>query len=262
VNGRPRVRRRGRAGLAALFAGATVAVVIALAAGRGAADDAGCRSALIPAYLPPDGIARIAARPVRDRVVVFNPDSGPGTVRRAGYRSAVAAEQRARTRVIGYVHTGWGARDPAAVRADVMRYRSWYGVDGIFFDETAHDAAQLPYYAALAHDTRADGLAVVAFNPGTVPAPGYVDLADIVVTFEGPARAYDAALRSMPQWTREVPRRKLAHLLYDATRAQALHAVTEGSAGYVYATSASLPDPWSTLPPYLDELEAWLAGCS
>jgi hypothetical protein len=261
VNGRPRARRHRGAGLAALLAAAAVAIVIALAAWRGTGDDPGCRSALIPAYLPPDGIARIAERPVRDRVVVVNPDSGPGAVLRPAYRAAVAAEQRTGTRVLGYVHTGWGARDPAAVRADVVRYRSWYGVDGIFFDETAHDAAQLPYYAALARAARADGLAVVALNPGTVPARQYVDLADIVVTFEGPASTYEDATRSMPGWTREVPRRKIAHLLYDATRAQALDAVTKGSAGYVYATSASLPDPWSTLPPYLDELEARLAGC-
>jgi Spherulation-specific family 4 len=262
VNGRHRARRLGTDRLSAVLVAATVAIVIALAPWRGTGGDAGCRSALIPAYVPPDGIARIAERPVRNRIVVFNPDSGPGAVLGPAYRSAVAAEQRTGTRVLGYVHTGWGAREPAAVRADVVRYRSWYAVDGIFFDETAHDPARLPYFAALARDTRADGAGIVAFNPGTVPAREYVDLADIVVTFEGPAAAYDAAMRSMPKWTRDVPRRKIAHLLYDATGAQALHAVTEGSAGYVYATSASLPDPWSTLPPYLDELEARLAGCT
>jgi Spherulation-specific family 4 len=228
----------------------------------GDGSDSRCRSALIPAYLPPDGIARIAERPVRDRVVIVNPDSGPGTALRPAYRSAVAAEQRAGTRVLGYVHTGWGARDPSAVVADLVRYRSWYAVDGIFFDETAHDAAELPYYASLARDARADGLGVVALNPGVVPARGYFDLADIVVTFEGPASGYDGALRAMPAWLREVPRRKVAHLVYDATREQALRAVTEGAAGFVYATSASLPNPWSSLPAYLDELEARLAGCA
>lgn len=262
MNGRPGVRRRRRGRIAGLLAAGIVAIVIALAAWRGGATDPGCRSALIPAYLPPDGIARLAERPVRDRVVVFNPDSGPGTLRRRAYRTAVAAAQRTGTRVLGYVHTGWGARDPGAVRTDVLRYRSWYAVDGIFFDETAHDAAQLPYYASLARDTRADGPGVVAFNPGTVPARDYFDLADIVVTFEGPASTYDATIATMPDWTRDVPRRKIAHLLYDASRAQALRAVTEGSAGFVYATSASLPDPWSTLPPYLDELEGRLAGCA
>jgi hypothetical protein len=261
VNGHRSARRIGRVGLAALVV-AGAAVVMALTALRDSDADAGCRSALIPAYLSPDGIARIAERPVRDRVVIFNPDNGPGSVLRPAYRAAVAAEQRAGTRVLGYVHTGWGARDPSAVVSDLVRYRSWYAVDGIFFDETAHDAAELPYYASLARDARADGLGVVALNPGTVPARGYFDLADIVVTFEGPYSSYAGALRTMPDWLSDVPRRKVAHLVYDASRDQALRAVTEGSAGFVYATSETLPNPWSELPAYLDELEARLAGCA
>jgi hypothetical protein len=248
------------AGLTAV-AVAGALLVMALTALRGDGAEAECRSALIPAYLPPDGLARIADRPVRDRLVIFNPDNGPGAVPRAAYRSAVAAEQRTGTRVLGYVHTDWGARDSAAVRADVLRYRSWYGVDGVFFDETAHDAGRLEHYAALARDARDAGLRVVAFNPGTVPARGYFDLADVVVTFEGPYSVYALALAAMPAWLSDVPRRKVAHLIYAADRAQALSAITEGSAGFVYATDASLPNPWDRLPGYLDELEARLQAC-
>jgi hypothetical protein len=245
--------------IAVVVAGALV--VMALTALRGDGAEVECRSALIPAYLPPDGIARIADRPVRDRVVIFNPDNGPGAVPQSAYRSAVAADQRAGTRVLGYVHTGWGARDPSVVRADLLRYRSWYGVDGVFLDETAHDPGALAYYAALAGDARAAGLRVVALNPGTVPAPGYFDIADIVVTFEGPYSVYAPALRAMPAWVSDVPRRKVAHLIYAADRTQAQQAITEGSAGFVYATDASLPNPWDRLPTYLDELEARLQGC-
>jgi hypothetical protein len=260
VNAHRPSRRWGWAGLV-LVVVAGAAIVMALTALRRPSEDEGCRSALIPAYLPPDGIERIAERPVRDRVVIFNPDNGPGAVLRPAYRTAVAAEQRTGTRVLGYVHTNWGARDPSAVVADLLRYRSWYGVDGVFLDEASHDGAVEPYYASIARDARADGMRVVALNPGTVPARGYFDLADIVVTFEGPYSSYEAALRSMPAWLRDVPRRKVAHLVYDASREQALRAVTEGSAGFVYATSASLPNPWDRLPPYLDELEARLAAC-
>jgi hypothetical protein len=252
--------RLPRAALTAVvLAGALV--VMALTALRGDGAEGECRTALIPAYLPPDGIARIADRPVRDRVVIFNPDNGPGAVPRPAYRSAVAAEQRTGTRVLGYVHTGWGARDPSAVRADLLRYRSWYGADGVFLDETAHDGGALAYYAALARDARAAGMSVVALNPGTVPARGYFDLADIVVTFEGPYSVYAPALAAMPAWLSDVPRRQVAHLIYGADRAQALHALAEGSAGFVYATDASLPNPWDRLPTYLDELEARLEGC-
>ena len=256
-----RLSRRLRwSGLTAVvMAGALL--MMALTALRGDGAEMECRSALIPAYLPPDGLARIADRPVRDRVVIFNPDNGPGATLDPAYLSAVAAEQRTGTRVLGYVHTGWGARDSAAVVADLLRYRSWYGVDGVFFDETAHDAGALPYYAALARDARAAGLRIVALNPGTVPARGYFDAADIVVTFEGPYSSYAAALGSMPAWLSDVPRRKVAHLVYAADRARALRTITEGSAGFVYATDASLPNPWDRLPAYLDELETQLQGC-
>ena len=260
MNGSRPPRRVRWAGLTAVvLAGALVVMALTALRGRGA--EAECRSALIPAYLPPDGIARIADRPVRDRVVIFNPDNGPGAELRPAYRTAVAAEQRTGTRVLGYVHTGWGARDPSAVVADLVRYRSWYAVDGVFLDETSHDAGALPYYASVARDARAAGLRVVALNPGTIPARGYFDLADIVVTFEGPYSGYEAALRSMPGWLSDVPRRKVAHLVYAADRAQALRAITKGSAGFVYATDASLPNPWDRLPAYLDELEARLQGC-
>jgi hypothetical protein len=261
VNARHGARRWIRVGVVALLVVSAAAVVMALAAWRSDGSDAACRSALIPAYLPPKGIARIAERPVRDRVVIINPDNGPGATLLPEYRAAVAADQRTGTRVLGYVHTGWGARDPSAVHADVLRYRDWYGVDGVFFDEAAHDAAGLPYYASLAREARAAGLGVVALNPGAVPAPGYFDLADIVVTFEGPYSAYGAVLKAMSAATAGVPRRKVAHLVYDASREQAMRAVSDGPAGFVYATSASLPNPWSTLPPYLDELEAGLSAC-
>jgi spherulation-specific family 4 protein len=253
-------RRRTRVGLAAIC-GLGVLAMVAVAMAVRSADGEECRSALIPAYLRPDGIAQIAQRPVRRRIVVVNPDNGPGAAPQRGYRSAIAAQQRAGTRVLGYVHTGWGARDPAVVRADAERYRAWYGVDGVFFDESSHDGAHLPYYEDLARQARASGARVVALNPGTIPARGYFDLADVVVTFEGAYPAYADAVRRAPGWLRDVAPGKVAHLLYGASREEALRAVREDSAGFVYATSASLPDPWSTLPAYLDELEARLEAC-
>ena len=84
--------------------------------------------------------------------------------------------------MLGYVATTFGARPATSVTANIARYREWYGVDGIFLDEVAHDVVHLPYYVAL---RRAIG-DVVVLNPGTVPARGYFALADVVVTYEGP----------------------------------------------------------------------------
>jgi hypothetical protein len=246
----------------ALAACAASAIALAARSSSGGVSTGGCRGVLIPAYLPAAGLATIAEHPMGGDVVVVNPTNGPGPAPEPGFRSAIAALQRSGARVLGYVHTGWGGRDAAAVLQDTRRYRSWYGVDGVVLDEAAEDDARLPYYRALAAETRASGLRIVALNPGTVPARGYFDVGDIVVSFEGPYAAYADALSAMPEWMADVPRARVAHLIYGATREDALAAAAAADAGFVYATSGGLPDPWSALPSYLEEFEVHLGRCA
>ena len=51
-----------------------------------------------------------------------------------------------------------------------------------------------------------------------VPARGYFDLADLVVTYEGPFADYARRLAGEPEWVRDEP---TAHLVYAASREQA-----------------------------------------
>lgn len=214
-----------------------------------------CRRPLIPAYLEPEGFARGAGS---ERLMIVNPASGPGAAAQASYRRAVAAAQRAGARVLGYVATGYAARDPAEVRRDIDRYASWYGVDGIFLDEASSRPEDVPYYRALARHVRGQ----VVLNPGVVPALEYFDLADVVVTYEGAFADYAAALHRAPAWLADVPRERIAHLIHGASREQALAAVDRNArAGYLYATDGAMPHPWGALPAYLDEEEAALTEC-
>ena len=145
----------------------------------------------------------------------------------------------------------WAARPLDAVKADIHRYREWYGVDGVFLDEAAASESALPYYRALQDRAR-----FVVLNPGMVPARGYFDVADIVVTFEGPFAAYRTRERD------PLPERS-AHLVYGASREQALAALARGHAPrYAYFTSGSLPHPWGTVPEYLAPELAALEGCA
>lgn len=247
--------------LATAGLGVAIAVVVTLIA-RGSSEGRGvCRAALIPAYLPPHELASLVNGPQRPRMVVVNPASGPGTAEGRAYGDAVKTLQQAGTHVLGYVPTGYGSRPMPDVLADVDRYLSWYGVDGIFFDETASDAAHLDYYRQLSRAARGAVDRVVVINPGVPPAPGYFDLADVVVTFEGSYDGYAGAVDAAPDWVRREPPDRVAHLVYGATRAQALGAVAGSPAGYVYATSGVMPNPWRTLPPYLQDEEEALAAC-
>jgi Spherulation-specific family 4 len=224
------------------------------------AKSAACRGALVPAYRGLDALAHLAGRPAQGRIVIVNPENGPGMAAQPAYRQAIDAQRRAGAAVLGYVHTDYGSRDPAAVLADVQRYRSWYGVGGVFLDEVPTSEGQLSYYRSIAAPLRASGERVV-LNPGLVPARGYFDIADIVVTFEGPVGDYAAAVGAMPAWLRALPRARVAHLVYGASEQQASQAAALDAAGHFYATSGTLPDPWGTLPPYLEALEARLARC-
>ena len=243
-------------------AGAALALALLLTS-RGSDRRPTCKNTLIPAYLSPPRIVAAVRGSIRARVIVVNPHNGPGAEEDARYHRAVRSAQGAGARVLGYVPTNYGARPAAAVAADVDRYATWYGVDGIFLDEASSDGAHLPYYQEAARHSRASGAPLVAVNPGVVPARGYFDLADIVVTFEGPYAKYAEALRRMPKWVREQRPRRTAHLVYGASREQALDAVRRADgAGYLYVTSGSPPDPWSALPPYLADEERELEACS
>ncbi len=216
-----------------------------------------CPGSLMPAYLDPAGLLALARRGALPEYVVINPDSGPGRAAQADYRRAIDALRAASAEVLGYVPTGWGARPRAAAAADIEHYRHWYGVDGIFLDEAAHSAEEIPYYAALARVARG----TVVLNPGLVPARGYFDIADVVVTYEGPVAGYAEGVRRAPPWVRSLAPGQVAHLVYAASRAQALAALDPPPAGYAYVTSGTLPHPWGTVPAYLSDEQAALGGC-
>jgi hypothetical protein len=259
-----RYATRQQRGIVIASAGAAGAILLAvLLLGRGSERKPSCRSALVPAYVSPRMIGALVRGPASPRLIVVNPANGPGKAASTAYGRAVWGAQDAGTRVLGYVPTTWGRRPAAAVAADIRHYRSWYGVDGIFLDEASASAAELPYYDTLSRDVRAAGMSVVALNPGAVPAPAYFDIADVVVTYEGTYADYASALDRMPGWLRDEPSGRVAHLIYGATRGQAREVATNPSlAGYVYATSGTLPDPWQSLPPYLHDEEEAIAGCS
>ena len=143
--------RRQRGLILASAAAAGAIVLVTLLTTRGAERRPTCRTTLIPAYVPPHALVELARASSRPRLLVINPANGPGAEAAPAYRAAVRTAQRAGARVLGYVHTTYGARPAADVMADIDRYTSWYGVDGIFLDEAAHDvAASCGYYAALA----------------------------------------------------------------------------------------------------------------
>lgn len=235
-----------RGARAAIFVGAVLvaAVVAGIVLVSGGSSEPRRHHALIPAYMRPDGLQRLARHDGHGSVLIVNPSNGPGAAADEGYASAIRTAQDSGWKVIGYVHTSYGARPAAEVEADARRYGDWYRVDGIFLDEASHAAEQLPYYRAL----RASIHGLLVLNPGIPPDPGYAGAADVIVTYEGSYADADGRLRA-PPWLADD---RAASLVYAAPERAARALINAHGAGYLYVTSETLPDPWSVSPPYID----------
>ncbi|MFG2229578.1 spherulation-specific family 4 protein [Streptomyces sp. NPDC048723] len=220
-------------------------------------------------------------------VVVLNPGNGdspfdgPWRARADALRARTTSTGE-KTRVLGYVHTDHGNRDIAAAKASVDNYLKTpdgrLHVDGIFFDVVSRDCgpanATRDYYAELrryvqdamdAVDPAAPDL--VVNNPGTAIADCYLEpghrTADIFVTFEDTYAAYTGAgwlggnvfdhLSGYRSGAELDPSgTAFWHLVHDVPDPGAMRATLrtafDRGAGYAYATSTVMPNPWNAGP--------------
>jgi len=254
-------RRRCRAFPACLAALGAVAVLV-----PGAASAAPCPTALVPSYISPaDTLAwnRLVTSTQPGGMVTINPASGPGTASDPAYAAAVARARAAGLTVIGYAHTSYGTRPASDVKAEIARYRKWYGVTSIFFDEAATSRDALSYYQTLARQVHANG-GLVVLNPGVTPDQGYADLADVVVTFEGDSAAY-AAAPAPPAWTASYPASRFGQLVYASAAADLNGVLSRAAARHasrLYVTDDVLDNPWDTLASYYEQEAAATSGCA
>lgn len=152
---------------------------------------------LVPAYIwPTDSAAwdRALAGPP-GIVVVTGADSGPGPVRSQALADRIAQCVARRWQPIGYVPVGYLGRPIGAVARDVERWREWYPqTAGIFFDEyPSADVDAVPMLAAAAARVGPRLVLNAGTSVGEALWRATWPSRAIVVTYEGPAAAYDPA---------------------------------------------------------------------
>lgn len=210
------------------------------------------QTVVVPAYFLPGRNWDIALRDSGSiRYIILNPLSGPGSAVDGGYVNVVSQARKAGVAILGYVDTAFAKRDIDIVEQEVSRYREWYAIDGVFFDQTSPTKAHLSYYRRLARYTRQTPGSVVAFNPGVYPHPSYARLADLIVTFEGPDTRYVDL--EVPLWARRHDADVFCHLIY-ATAAANLPTVLALARTHhvanVFVTDRNLDNPWDCMPSY------------
>ncbi|MET8574009.1 spherulation-specific family 4 protein [Streptomyces sp. NPDC005012] len=212
---------------------------------------------LIPLYVhpaeDPGAWHRLIASADRAYGVVLNPASGPGPAPDPAFTTAAEALRAAGVRLLGYVDTDYGTRDRADAVDDMRRYREWYGADGCFLDQVTTAPEGLADCRRLVRAVRRCGARTVVLNPGAHPAPGYVRLADLTVTFEGPWSTYVSAF-SRPSWAARRSPGPLCHLVYGVPEALvplAVRTAHRRGAAVCGPVTGEPPNPWAALTPAL-----------
>ncbi|WP_061962087.1 spherulation-specific family 4 protein [Demequina flava] len=183
------------------------------------------------------------------RFVIVNIHNGPGTAPDPGYPAVIRALHAASVRTVGYVDTDYGLRATDDVAADVRAYQSWYGLRGVFFDQVATGLNTLDHYAQCVVSARSLGARFVVLNPGTEPHPGYLDLANVTVTFEGSWSEYEHLCSS--EWMSRFDESRICHLVHSMPTERIADRYTLASrshVGSVFFTDGSGTNPWDHIP--------------
>jgi hypothetical protein len=186
------------------------------------------------------------------RFVIINVHNGPGEELDPTYVPVIESLQSAGIRTVGYIDSDYGRRDPAELGREARVYRERYGVEGVFLDQVTSDLEQLDHFAQCVVAVKTAGAPFVVLNPGTTPHPGYVDLANVTVTFEGSWAEY----RSLeePEWTHRYPAKRFCHLVHSLPDKQfpvALREAATRHVGSVFFSDGRGDNPWDRLPPPL-----------
>jgi len=103
---------------------------------------------LVPLYVDPvnnraDWMKVVEAANRVNMNVIINPSGGPIGCQTAMFQEALNLLTSQNIVVLGYVPTGFGNRDMAAIKQDITNYQACSQFGGIFLDEVSRDANQV-----------------------------------------------------------------------------------------------------------------------
>jgi hypothetical protein len=216
---------------------------------------------IVPAYFHPSASAYwneldFAAKRV-PLIVIINPNSGPGASKDKNYVQVLSKLHQAGSKIVGYVHTSYGARSLAGVENEINLYLSFYRMDGFFIDEMTDDenSKHIDYYAAIYKYIKAKSPNyTVTGNPGSNTQEHYLTRPadDCCMIFEDNGTNYAGFNPS--GWVVQYPAERFAHLPYGVkTTIEMSHDVglaMSRNAGWIYVTDDALPNPYNAMPSY------------
>src|SRR5881296_577265 len=219
---------------------------------------------VIPLYTyPTDGswAATLQARNAHPNVpiiAVINPSDGPGGSSDSNYVQGVKDFQAAGIIVIGYVATGYASQLISSLESQIISYKTWYSVNGIFFDEMTSVPGNENYSSTLNTYVKSLGMTMTMGNPGTSVPSSYIGILDSLCIFEQgglPTLSYLSSYSGHPK----------SNFAYIGLSVSTLNTSYEVSSSnyvqWIYITDAGGGNPYDVLPSYfMNEVAALDAG--
>lgn len=207
---------------------------------------------LVPLYVYPGAAwdQLVAAASQVKIVAIINPNSGPLSTVDSSYSTYMTKLANAGIEMVGYVHTTYGQRAIADVKADIDTWASKYPlIKGIFLDEASDSASEISYYTQVYQYVMSkSGYVHSILNPGVQPDAGYVAISTNIVVFEN----YGSSLASttLASWVTCAPSAAakagykykfsgIAHTTAAGNEAAYVQAMINKGMGMVYVTDGA-----------------------
>jgi len=191
-------------------------------------------------------------------LVIINPNNGPSACPSHDYMKEIMNLKSAGIIILGYVSTNYTARNNGEVITDIDNWKRYYpDTDGIFFDEMANIPGKENYYVNLTSYAKSLGFAITVGNPGINTLSSYVGTVDNLVIYEDTGFPN---LSSLGGWCTSHNKNHFSIISYgvneinDSTIRNLSHHV-----GYLFITNGTLPNPFTSLPPYFGQIVEELA---
>ena len=181
-----------------------------------------------------------------DIIAVVNPDNGPGDTVSPLYQEVVSDLVANVKTPIGYIHTDYGNRSIDEIKAEIDKWIELYPeIKGFFLDTVSDNKTHFDFYKEIYDYIKSKGNYIVVLNIGTYPDESYFEIADNIVIYEGEPNDFDSSLcNNYPE--------KSSLIIYNADENTMTDLMQNSSCSYKYITDDTLPNPYDTLPSYID----------
>ena len=214
---------------------------------------------LIPLYSIPNlwSVEIEKLKSIKDKDIetyaIINPQNGPGDKLSNDYIDGIKLLKDHNIKVIGYVYTLYGKRDPNIVKEDIYKWSSFYqevGVEGIFFDETDNKIDSLEFYKDLTTYSKTHDFNFNILNPGYTTHEAYINenVAELIVSYENSYKNWKNSFP--PNTNKENEKTKLSLLLHSMEKegfGLVMHKAKSQGFSYVYLTEDKDTNPWDSI---------------